>query len=156
MTSSVTIRVQQDDFDIGREIAALTSGHPEIGAIVSFIGICRKGEGDAAISEMTLEHYPGMAEDEIARHANEAMDRWPLTGLTLIHRFGRVVPGDNIVLVLAASAHREAAFVAAEFLMDYLKSNAPFWKSEKRAGDASNGWVDAKGDDDAAAARWKK
>lgn len=156
MTNSVTIRIQQDDFDIAAEIAALTKGRPEIGAIVSFIGICRKGEGDAAISEMTLEHYPGMADEEIARHANEAMERWPLTGLTVIHRFGQVVPGDNIVLVLAASAHREAAFVAAEFLMDYLKSNAPFWKSEKRAGDATDGWVGAKSEDDAAAARWKK
>ena len=151
----VTIRVQQDDFDVAKETAALIQGHPEIGAIVSFIGICRSGEGDKAITEMTLEHYPGMAEEEIARHANEAVARWPLNGLTIIHRFGRVVPGDNIVLVLAASAHREAAFVAVEFLMDYLKSNAPFWKAEKRFGDQSH-WVEATKQDADAAARWKE
>ncbi len=156
MTIPVTIRVQKDDFDLAKETAALTAGRPEIGAIVSFIGICRSGEGDKAITEMTLEHYPGMAEEEIARHANEAMERWPLNGLTIIHRFGRVVPGDNIVLVLAASAHREAAFVAVEFLMDYLKSNAPFWKSEKHDGDQQDKWVEASKQDDDAAARWKE
>ena len=156
MMIPVTIRIQQDDFDVAKETAALTNGRPEIGAIVSFIGICRSGEGDKAITEMTLEHYPGMAEEEIARHANEAMERWPLNGLTIIHRFGRVVPGDNIVLVLAASAHREAAFVAVEFLMDYLKSNAPFWKSEKRVGGPQEEWVEARKQDDDAAARWKE
>ncbi len=156
MTIPVTIRIQKDDFDVAKEIAALTRGRPEIGAIVSFIGICRSGEDDKAISEMTLEHYPGMAEEEIARHANEAIARWPLNGLTIIHRFGRVVPGDNIVLVLAASTHREAAFVATEFLMDYLKSSAPFWKSEKHAGDAQDKWVNAREQDDEAAARWKE
>ncbi len=156
MTIPVTIRVQKDDFDVAKETAALIAGRPEIGAVVSFIGVCRSGEGDAAISEMTLEHYPGMAEEEIARHANEAITRWPLNGLTIIHRFGRVVPGDNIVLVLAASAHREAAFVAVEFLMDYLKTNAPFWKSERRAGDSQGRWVEARKQDDEAAERWKE
>ncbi|HEY0235584.1 MAG TPA: molybdenum cofactor biosynthesis protein MoaE [Afipia sp.] len=156
MTVPVTIRIQQDDFDVAKETAALTRGRPEIGAIVSFIGICRSGEGDKAITEMTLEHYPGMAEEEIARHAKEAMERWPLNGLTIIHRFGRVVPGDNIVLVLAASAHRDAAFVAVEFLMDYLKSNAPFWKSEKHSGDTKDKWVEASKQDEDAAARWKE
>ncbi|RTL48352.1 MAG: molybdenum cofactor biosynthesis protein MoaE [Bradyrhizobiaceae bacterium] len=156
MTIPVTIRVQEDDFDVAKETAALIAGRPEIGAIVSFIGVCRSGEGDAAISEMTLEHYPGMAEEEIARHANDAIERWPLNGLTVIHRYGRVVPGDNIVLVLAASVHREAAFVAVEFLMDYLKSNAPFWKSEKRADGSQEQWVEARKSDDDAAARWKE
>ena len=122
MTANVTIRIQQADFDIGREIAALTAGRTDIGAVVTFSGICRSSEGDEAITALTLEHYPGMAEAEIARHAETAMSRWPLTGLTVIHRFGRITPGENIVLVLTASAHRQAAFQAAEFLMDYLKA----------------------------------
>lgn len=154
MTTPVTIRIQSADFDIAAEIAALTKGNTDIGAVVSFSGICRGGEGDQAIAAMTLEHYPGMAEAEIGRHVSEAIARWPLTGVTVIHRFGRVVPGDNIVLVLTASVHREAAFQAAEFLMDYLKTNAPFWKSEERAD--SKVWVEAQTHDDNAAARWKK
>ncbi|MBQ8104321.1 MAG: molybdenum cofactor biosynthesis protein MoaE [Afipia sp.] len=155
MTTPVTIRIQSADFDIAAEIAALTKGNTDIGAVVSFSGICRGGEGDKAIAAMTLEHYPGMAEAEIGRHVSEAIARWPLTGVTVIHRFGRVVPGDNIVLVLTASVHREAAFQAAEFLMDYLKTNAPFWKSEQRTDD-NTVWVDAQTHDDNAAARWKK
>lgn len=156
-TPPVTIRLQREDFDVAREIAALTAGRLEIGATVSFIGTCRRGDGDAAISQMTLEHYPGMAEEEIGRHAREALARWPLHGLTIIHRFGPVEPGDNIVLVLTASAHRQAAFAAAEFLMDYLKTNAPFWKSEERlAGEARTVWVEAQAHDDEAAARWQK
>ena len=154
MSPSVTIRIQSGDFDIGAEIAALTKGNADIGAVVSFSGICRGGDDLVA---MTLEHYPDMAEAEIARHVDEAISRWPLNGITVIHRFGRVVPGDNIVLVLTASAHREAAFVAAEFLMDYLKANAPFWKSEERVGaSADKKWVEAQAHDDGAAARWKK
>ena len=155
MTTPVTIRIQSADFDIAAEIAALTKGNTDIGAVVSFSGICRGGEGDKAIAAMTLEHYPGMAEAEIGRYVSEAIARWPLTGVTVIHRFGRVVPGDNIVLVLTASVHREAAFQAAEFLMDYLKTNAPFWKSEQRTDD-NTVWVDAQTHDDNAAARWKK
>lgn len=154
MTTPVTIRIQSADFDIAAEIAALTKGNTDIGAVVSFSGICRGGEGDKEIAAMTLEHYPGMAEAEIGRHVSEAIARWPLTGVTVIHRYGRVVPGDNIVLVLTASVHREAAFQAAEFLMDYLKTNAPFWKSEERADNKV--WVDAQAHDDNAAARWKK
>lgn len=154
MAASVTIRIQSADFDIAAEIAALTKGNTDIGAVVSFSGICRGGAGEEAISAMTLEHYPGMAEAEIGRHVSEAVSRWPLTGVTVIHRYGRVVPGDNIVLVLTASVHREAAFQAAEFLMDYLKTSAPFWKSEERAGNRQ--WVDAQAHDDNAAARWKK
>src|ERR1700724_3490465 len=154
MTAGVTIRIQQADFDITREIAALTQGRSETGAVVSFSAICRGSEGSATIAALTLEHYPGMAEAEIARHAETAMSRWPLTGLTIIHRVGRIVPGENIVLVLTASAHRQAAFQAAEFLMDYLKANAPFWKREESADGTS--WVEARYHDDAAAARWPK
>jgi molybdopterin synthase catalytic subunit len=158
MAIPVTIRLQSADFDIAAEIAVLTKGNTDIGAVVSFSGICRGGAGKDAIVAMTLEHYPGMAEAEIGRHVDEATSRWPLTGVTVIHRYGRVVPGDNIVLVLTASAHREAAFQAAEFLMDYLKANAPFWKSEERAGGSEKQqvWVDAQAHDDDAAARWKK
>jgi molybdopterin synthase catalytic subunit len=154
MTAVVTIRIQEADFDIAREIAALTQGRTDIGAVVSFSGICRDSEDDGAIAALTLEHYPGMAEAEIARHAENAMSRWPLTGLTIIHRVGRIVPGENIVLVLTASQHRQAAFQAAEFLMDYLKANAPLWKREERPTGTS--WVEARQHDDAAAARWTK
>jgi molybdopterin synthase catalytic subunit len=145
-----TIRLQREDFDAGAEQARLARGPSDVGAVVCFTGICR-GDG---ISAMTLEHYPGMAEAEIARHVEEAERRWSLLGVTVIHRFGRLVPGDNIVLVATASAHRGDAFAAAEFLMDYLKTQAPFWKREERGGEAS--WVDAKGTDDVAAARWKR
>jgi molybdopterin synthase catalytic subunit len=154
MTAAVTIRIQEADFDIAREIAALTNGRKDIGAVVSFSGICRDTEGGDAIATLTLEHYPGMAEAEISRHAETAMSRWPLTGLTVIHRVGRIAAGENIVLVLTASKHREAAFQAAEFLMDYLKANAPFWKREETP--AGTNWVEARDHDDAAAARWTK
>jgi molybdopterin synthase catalytic subunit len=154
MATPVTIRIQEADFDIAREIAALTKGRTDIGAVVSFSGICRGSEGGEAIAALTLEHYPGMAEAEIMRHAETAISRWPLTGLTVVHRVGRIVPGDNIVLVLTASMHRQAAFEAAEFLMDYLKANAPFWKREEKP--AGTSWVDAHDHDDAAAARWTK
>jgi molybdopterin synthase catalytic subunit len=154
MAIPVTIRIQEADFDVAREIAALTNGRTDIGALVSFSGICRGSEGDEAIAALTLEHYPDMAEAEITRHAQTALSRWPLTGLTVIHRVGRIVPGENIVLVVTASAHRQAAFEAAEFLMDYLKANAPFWKREESAGGTS--WIDAREHDDEAAARWNK
>ncbi|MDE2332131.1 MAG: molybdenum cofactor biosynthesis protein MoaE [Bradyrhizobium sp.] len=154
MTTAVTIRIQEADFDVAREIAALTQSRKDIGAVVSFSGICRDSEGGAPISALTLEHYQGMAEAEIARHAETAMSRWPLNGLTVIHRVGRIMPGENIVLVLTASAHRQAAFEAAEFLMDYLKTNAPFWKREESAKGTS--WIEARDHDDAATARWTK
>jgi molybdopterin synthase catalytic subunit len=154
MTVPVTIHIQEADFDVAREIATLTKGRTDIGAVVSFSGICRGSEGDQAIAALTLEHYPGMAEAEITRHAQTALSRWPLTGLTVIHRVGRIVPGENIVLVVTASAHRQAAFEAAEFLMDYLKANAPFWKREESAGGSS--WIDARDHDDEAAARWTR
>jgi molybdopterin synthase catalytic subunit len=121
---------------------------------VSFSGICRGSEGSEAIAALTLEHYPGMAEAEIARHAETAMSRWPLSGLSIVHRFGRIAPGENIVLVLTASQHRQAAFAAAEFLMDYLKTSAPFWKRAENA--AGTSWVDARHHDDDATARWTK
>ncbi len=146
----MSVRIQREDFDIGAEIARLTKGRTDIGAVATFTGICR-GDGVAA---MTLEHYPGMAEAEIARHVEEAQSRWPLLGVTVIHRHGRFVPGDNIMMVVTASSHREAAFAAAEFLMDYLKVSAPFWKKEERAGQAV--WVEARKADDAAADRWEK
>ncbi|MBR0810493.1 molybdenum cofactor biosynthesis protein MoaE [Bradyrhizobium diazoefficiens] len=153
-TCPVTIRIQEDDFDIAREIAFLTGSRTDIGAVVSFSGICRADEDSANIAALTLEHYPGMAEEEIRRHVDEATSRWPLNGITVIHRVGRFMPGQNIVLVLAASQHRQAAFQAAEFLMDYLKTSAPFWKKEES--DAGTGWVEAQARDDEAAARWTR
>jgi molybdopterin synthase catalytic subunit len=154
MTAIVTVRIQQDDFDIAHEISALTKGRTDIGAVVSFSGLCRGSEGGETIASLTLEHYPDMAEAEIMRHAETAMSRWPLTGLTVIHRVGRITPGENIVLVLTSSRHRQAAFQAAEFLMDYLKASAPFWKREESADRTS--WVEARHYDDEAAARWTK
>jgi molybdopterin synthase catalytic subunit len=152
MAAAVTIRIQEDDFDVAREIAVLAGGRTDIGAVVTFSGICRGSESGEPIAALRLEHYPGMAEAEIGRHADEAMARWPLTGLTVIHRVGRITPGENIVLVVTSSAHRQAAFEAAEFLMDYLKASAPFWKSEESAKGTS--WIEARDHDDAAAARW--
>lgn len=151
---AATIRLQSEDFDAGAEAAKLTRGRTDIGAVVTFSGICRDHEGGRGVSAMTLEHYPGMAEEEIARHVAEAERRWPLQGVTVIHRFGRMMPGDNIVLVVTASAHRQAAFEAASFLMDYLKTQAPFWKLEERPD--GQDWVAAKDADDEAAARWAK
>src|ERR1700710_2615200 len=116
MTAAVTIRIQEADFDIGQEIAALTKSRTDVGAVVTFSGICRGSENGEPIAALTLEHYPGMAEAEIKRHADEAMSRWPLTGLTVIHRVGRITPGENIVLVLAASQQRQGAVLAAQFL----------------------------------------
>jgi molybdopterin synthase catalytic subunit len=144
----MTVRIQREDFDIAAEIARLTRGRSDIGAVATFTGLCR-GDG---IKAMTLEHYPGMAEAEIERHVDEAQARWLLLGVTVIHRHGRLTPGENIVLVATASSHREAAFAAAEFLMDYLKTRAPFWKKEERADSA--GWVEARQIDAAAAERW--
>jgi molybdopterin synthase catalytic subunit len=146
------VRIQSDPFDVAAETARLTRGRADIGGIVSFTGLCRDEGGRLAALE--LEHYPGMAEDEIARVAAEAAQRWPLMGLTAIHRHGLIKPGEDIVLVIAASAHRRAAFEAADFLMDYLKTRAPFWKREHLIDGATGGWVEAKAEDDAAAARW--
>jgi len=148
------IRVQNEDFDIGAEIEKVRAGRTDIGAIVSFTGTVRDTAKGAPISEMTLEHYPGMTEKELERIDKKANSRWPLQASLVIHRYGPMKPGENIVLVVTASAHRQAAFEAAEFLMDYLKTNAPFWKKEEgpRGGD----WVDARESDDEATKRWQK
>jgi molybdopterin synthase catalytic subunit len=149
---TTTIRLQREAFDAAVEAALLTRGRTDIGAVVTFTGLCRADENGEPIAALTLEHYPGMVEAEIARHVEEASARWPLLGVTVIHRFGRLNPGEVIVLVATASSHREAAFAAAAFLMDYLKTRAPFWKQvEKISGPA---WVDAKATDDDAAERW--
>src|SRR6266513_1645243 len=146
------VRLQREEFDPAAEAAALTRGRTDIGALVTFTGICRGDENGEPIAALTLEHYPGMAEAEIARHVEAAERRWSLLGATVIHRYGRIVPGEDIVLVLTASSHRQNAFAAAEFLMDYLKTRAPFWKRVERAG--ATHWVEAKSADDSAAARW--
>lgn len=148
-----TIRIQREDFDLAAEIATLSGGRRDIGAVVSFTGLCRDEGGTLAALE--LEHYPGMAEAEIARVAEQAATRWPLLGLLAIHRYGRVAPGEQIVLVIATSAHRRAAFEAADFMMDYLKTRAPFWKREHLADGTTGGWVEAKEEDDDAARRWE-
>src|SRR6202161_4395372 len=147
-----TIRVQEEDFDPGAEAEALARGRTDIGAVVSFIGYCRDERGSLAALE--LEHYPGMAEEEVARAAGEAEARWPLLGATVIHRYGRIAPGEQIVFVAVAAAHRGAAFAAAEMLMDYLKTRAPFWKREMRSDGAVGGWSECTQEDDRSAARW--
>ena len=149
---AATISLQREPFDAAAEAAALRRGRTDIGAIVTFTGICRGEENGAPIAALTLEHYPGMAEAEIERHVQEAKARWPLLGVTVIHRYGRMVPGEDIVVVVTTSSHRAAAFAAAEFLMDYLKTRAPFWKQVEKAG--AKTWVEAKATDDAAAGRW--
>jgi molybdopterin synthase catalytic subunit len=148
----MAVRVQRDDFDIGREVAALTSGNSDIGAIVTFTGTVRGVAAGQPITGMTLEHYPGMTEAELERAEAEALASWPLQGTLIVHRIGDLLPGDNIVLVVTASQHRRAAFEAAEFLMDYLKTRAPFWKKEAGPGGAGQ-WVDARQCDDDAARR---
>jgi molybdopterin synthase catalytic subunit len=149
-----TVRLQSENFDAAAEARKLTAGRTDVGAVVTFTGICRGTEAGAPVAALTLEHYPGMAEAEIARHVEEAEARWPLLGVTVIHRYGRMVPGDNIVLVVTTALHRGDAFAAAEFLMDYLKTRAPFWKQEERPQDTT--WVAAKATDDLAAERWEK
>jgi molybdopterin synthase catalytic subunit len=148
-----TIRVQAEDFDATAEAEALTRGRSDIGAMVSFVGFCRDEGG--ALSSLEIEHYSGMAEAEIARVADEAEARWPLLGVAIIHRFGDILPGQQIVLVVTASAHRGAAFQAADFLMDYLKTRAPFWKRAHRSDGAVVDWIEAKSTDESAAARWR-
>lgn len=146
------IRVQREDFDPGAEIAALSAGRTDIGGVVAFIGLVRDMNQDRAVRAMVLEHYPGMTERELARIEAEARGRWRLDDVLIIHRHGRLEPGDRIVLVLTASAHRQDAFEAAGFLIDWLKTRAPFWKSEET--DAGQRWVAARASDEAAAARW--
>jgi molybdopterin synthase catalytic subunit len=150
--TAATVRLQREPFDAAAEAAALRHGRTDIGAIVTFTGICRGQENGEPIAALTLEHYPAMAEAEIARQVETAQARWSLLGLRVIHRFGRIEPGAEIVLVITASSHRHDAFAAAEFLMDYLKTRAPFWKQVEHAG--GNNWVAAKQSDESAAERW--
>ncbi len=153
----MSVSVQEADFDVGAETQALSAGRLEVGAVATFVGLVRadklSGEG-SEVSAMTLEHYPGMTEKSLEAIVTEAQARWRLQGVRVIHRFGRLVPGDRIVFVGVASAHRGDAFAACEFVMDYLKTRAPFWKKE----DTPEGgrWVDARDADDSAAARWEK
>jgi molybdopterin synthase catalytic subunit len=147
------ISIQAESFDIAAETAALSGASADVGAVVAFTGYCRDEGG--RLSALELEHYPGMAEAEMARLAGEAEGRWPLIGLTIIHRYGLIRPGEPIVLVLAASAHRRAAFEVADFLMDYLKTHAPFWKREHLTDGTVGAWVKAKSTDDEAMERWR-
>ncbi|MEQ1868323.1 MAG: molybdopterin synthase catalytic subunit MoaE [Alphaproteobacteria bacterium] len=148
----MTVRVQHEDFEPGVEIARLQ--REDAGAIVSFVGVVRGESHGEKLVSMTLEHFPGMTERELERIAKEARSCWSLQGVSVVHRVGNLKPGERIVLVVTAAAHRRAAFEAAEFLMDYLKTRAPFWKRELRA--SGEHWVEARGSDDAAAARWKR
>ncbi|OEI84162.1 molybdopterin synthase catalytic subunit [Brucella sp. BO3] len=153
-TCPLSISVRSEDFDIAAEIDRIGKNRREIGAIVTFTGLCRDEDGQLAALE--LEHYPGMAQAEISRMAKQAMERWPLNGLTIIHRYGLIKPGENIVLVVAASRHRHAAFEAASFLMDYMKTNAPFWKREHLADGTVGGWVSSKEEDEESRKRWEE
>ena len=153
MTTSPTIRVQREDFDLQAEVDLLSKGKPGIGAVVTFSGLCRDEGGTLAALE--LEHYPGMAEAEMARIAAMAIERFQLVGLTAIHRYGKIAAGENIVLVIAAAPHRQAAFDGANFVMDYLKTSAPFWKKEHGKDGQEREWVAAKGQDDAARDKWR-
>jgi molybdopterin synthase catalytic subunit len=148
------VRVQEADFNIGDEIAALTAARTDIGAVATFTGLVRDMAGGEAIGAMTLEHYPGMTERSLEAIEKEAQERWPLQASLIIHRYGRLAPGDQIVFVAVASAHRQAAFEGAAFLMDYLKTKAPFWKLEETGAGAQ--WVDARESDTAAANRWRR
>ncbi|TDK37085.1 molybdenum cofactor biosynthesis protein MoaE [Rhizobium deserti] len=148
-----TIRVQSRDFDLQEEISALTAGRRDIGAVVTFTGLCRDEQG--ALSALELEHYPGMAEAEMQRIGRLALERFSLMGLTAIHRYGKILPGENIVLVIAASPHRQAAFDGANFVMDFLKTSAPFWKKEHAQDGTARDWVAAKDADDTARDKWR-
>ncbi|WJR67454.1 molybdenum cofactor biosynthesis protein MoaE [Neorhizobium sp. CSC1952] len=153
MTVAPTIRVQSADFDLQAEIEALTAGRRDIGAVVTFAGLCRDEQGQ--LSALELEHYPGMAEAEMRRIAELAIERFSLLGLTAVHRYGKILPGENIVLVVAAAPHRQAAFDGAGFMMDFLKTSAPFWKKEHAADGSQGDWVAAKDADDRARDKWR-
>ncbi|MBW8283246.1 MAG: molybdenum cofactor biosynthesis protein MoaE [Rhizobium sp.] len=150
---ALTIRVQHEDFDLSAESRALTEGRTDIGAVVSFTGLCRDEAG--TLSTLELEHYPGMAEAEIRRIGEEAITRFGLIGITAIHRFGKIAPGGQIVLVIATASHRQAAFDGANFMMDYLKTSAPFWKKEHLTDGTAGDWVSAKDADDRARDKWR-
>ncbi len=153
MDPAAIVRVQAEPFSIEAEIARLTRGRTDLGAVVTFTGLCRDEGG--ALAALEIEHYPGMAEEEIGRVVAEASARWPLEGVVVVHRYGEILPGDPIVLVVTAGRHRGEAFAAASFLMDYLKTKAPFWKKEHRRGAVPGDWVAAKAEDDAAAEKWR-
>jgi molybdopterin synthase catalytic subunit len=148
------IKVQREDFDIGAELAQLTGGNTKVGGLASFVGLVRDLAGQDTVSAMTLEHYPGMTERRLAEIEAEARSRWPLESVLIIHRYGKLEPGDRIVLVATASAHRQAALESCAFLIDWLKTKAPFWKLEEGAKGAA--WVEAKESDDRAAEKWKR
>ena len=150
----MSVRVQREDFDVGAEIDALARGNPRIGGVASFIGLVRDVADGTGVRAMTLEHYPGMTEKQLAAIVQEARARWPLEGCLVIHRYGRLEPTDRIVLVVTASAHRQAALDSCAFLIDWLKTKAPFWKNEDTA--EGDRWVEARQSDDAAAAKWAK
>jgi molybdopterin synthase catalytic subunit len=152
LSVSPTVRVQCEDFELQTEVALLSARRHDIGAVVTFSGLCRDEGG--TLEALELEHYPGMAEAEITRIANLAIERFQLSGLTAIHRYGKILPGENIVLVVTASAHRQAAFDAANLMMDFLKTSAPFWKKEHGRDGKTGDWVSAKDQDDAARAKW--
>ena len=147
------IAVQLEDFDTGREIAAVRAGNPKVGAVASFVGVVRDVNDGAGVSTLTLEHYPGMTEKALEGIVEQAAARWEVLDCTVIHRHGRLAPTDQIVFVAVASSHRGDAFAACQFIMDYLKTEAPFWKKEETPG--GERWVEAKESDDAAAGRWK-
>ncbi|MEI7607418.1 MAG: molybdenum cofactor biosynthesis protein MoaE [Rhodospirillaceae bacterium] len=148
----MSVRVQSEDFDVGRELEHLAQGRPGVGAVVSFVGLVRDMVGGEPLLALELQHYPGMTERELTVIEAEARRRWPLEETLIVHRHGRLLPGDRIVLVAVASGHRGAAFEACQFLIDWLKTRAPFWKLEQTA--AGSHWVEAKAGDEAAAARW--
>lgn len=150
----MTVSVQAEDFDVGAEIAALSAGRNEVGAVATFVGLVRDVSGGSSVGAMTLEHYPGMTEKSLEEIVEQACTRWSLYGVRVIHRFGRLEPGDRIVFVGVAGAHRGETFAACEFIMDYLKTRAPFWKLEETPEGAH--WVDARDSDDSAAARWEQ
>jgi molybdopterin synthase catalytic subunit len=154
---AATVRLQREPFDAAAEAARLRAGRTDVGALVTFTGICRGDESGKPLLALTLEHYPGMAESEVERHVASAQQRWPLLGVTVIHRYGRLAPGEEIVMVATAATHRHDAFAAAEFLMDYLKTRAPFWKQVEYADGKTSTekiWIEAKASDDALAERW--
>ncbi|WP_457584321.1 molybdenum cofactor biosynthesis protein MoaE [Ensifer canadensis] len=154
MGAPVTVRVQREDFDLSAEVSKLSSGRPDIGAVVTFSGLCRDEAG--TLTALELEHYPVMAEAEIERICRLAVERFGLQATTAIHRYGKINPGENIVLVVTASPHRQAAFDGANFIMDFLKTSAPFWKKEHMSNGTAGGWVSAKDADDTARDRWKR
>ena len=153
MPATIKVIIQSEDFDPQQQADALTRGRTDVGAVVTFTGLCRDEGG--VLAALELEHYPGMAEKELERIAEQARSRWPVQGIVVLHRYGKIRPGERIVMVAVSALHRSEAFCAAEFLMDYLKTSAPFWKRQHLGDGTSGGWVEAKASDDEASDRWK-